>query len=76
MGQELKYGSMYKYLDYHIQEFLSHETAAEILTSSARRAFGRIVGVFKKLKNMGHRTFEALYESNILSIANYATSAI
>lgn len=64
----------YKYLGYHIQEQLSPATTADILTTSARRAFGRIISVFKKLKNMGYETYESLYESNILSIANYSSA--
>ena len=72
MGQELMYVDTYKYLGYHMHEYLSHDTTVEILTSSARRAFGRVINVFKKLKNMGHKTYESLYQANILSIANYS----
>ena len=74
MGQELKYVDTYKYLGYHVHEHLTHTTTADILTTSARRAFGRVIGIFKKLKNMGYKTYESLYESNILPIANYASA--
>ena len=64
----------YKYLGYHVHEHLSHAITADILNMSARRAFGRVIGVFKKLKNMGYKTYGSLYESNILPIANYASA--
>ena len=39
---------------------------------SAKRAFGRVINMFKLLGNMGYKTYTTLYQSNILSIANYA----
>ncbi len=63
----------YKYLGYHINEHLSHSNTVQILTKSAKRAFGKVVNCFKKLGNMGRRTFDTLYNSNILPIANYAS---
>ena len=50
MDQDLMYVDTYKYLGYHIHEHLTHTTTADILTTSARRVFGRVIGVFKKLK--------------------------
>ena len=49
MGQDLAYGDTYKYLGYHVHEFLSHNTTVEILIDSCERAFGS-ASVFKKLK--------------------------
>ena len=43
----------------------------DALTTAASRSFGRIVSSFNKLKNMGIKTYETLYESYVLSIANY-----
>ena len=63
----------YKYLGYHMHEHLKHQKTVEILTSSAKRAFGKIINMFKKLGNMGYKTYTTLYNSNILSIANYAS---
>ena len=73
MGQELEYVSTYKYLGYYMHEHINHMKTVDILTGSAWRAFGRVVSTFHKLKNMGYKTFETLYTSNILSIANYAS---
>ena len=73
INQELEYVSSYKYLKYYMHEYLSHDKSVEILTGGARRAFDRVVSTFHKLKDMGYKTFESLYTSNILSIANYAS---
>ena len=50
-GQMLEYVDTYKYLGYHIHEHLSHNRTVDILTASAKRAFGKIVTIFKKLKD-------------------------
>ena len=71
-GQKLDYTDQYKYLGYILQENMSEKNMVEALTTSASRSFGRIVNSFKKLKNMGIKTYETLYESYVLSIANYA----
>ena len=71
-GQELMYVATYKYLGYHIHEHLKNTKTTEILTASAKRAFGSIINMFKHLGNMGYKTYTTLYNSNILSIANYA----
>ncbi len=73
MGQGLEYVSSYKYLGYYMHEHLSHAKMVDVLTGSAKRAFGRVINIFHKLRNMGYRTYESLYTSNILSIANYAS---
>ncbi len=62
---------VYKYLGYHMHEHLSHSRTVEILTNSAKRAFGRVINIFKCLGNMGHKTYETLIYSNVFSIANY-----
>ncbi len=73
-GQRLEYVSTYKYLGYHMHEHLSHHATVKILTSSAKRAFGLVVNKFKKLGDMGHKTFETLFNTNIIPIANYGAS--
>ena len=72
-GQELEYTEAYKYLGYWVHKHLSHSKTVEVLTTSARRAFGRVINMFKSLGNMGHKTFHTLYDSNIASIANCAS---
>ena len=62
----------YKYLGVFINEFLSPKPTVEALTSSASRSFGRIVYMFKKLSNMGFRTYDTLYASYVVPIMNYA----
>ena len=70
-GQTLKYVEIYKYLGYHMHEHLSHYKTVEILTNSAKRPFGRVVNVFKKLGNRGPKTYETSIFSNVFSTANY-----
>ena len=70
-GQKLEYVDTYKYLGYHMHEHLSHSKTVEILTSSAKRAFGWVVNILKRLGNMGYKTYETLIHSNVFSIANY-----
>ena len=54
-----------------MHEHLSQTKTVEILTNSAKIAFGRIVNMFKRLGNMGYKTYETLIYSNAFSIANY-----
>ena len=72
--ETLNYTSTYKYLGYHLNEHLSHTKTVETLTSSAQRSFGRVVQLFKGLKNMGIRTFETLYHSYVVPIMNYSSA--
>ena len=62
----------YKYLGVFLQEHLSFKPTVEALTSSASRSYGRIVNMFKKLTNMGIRTYDTLYTSYVVPIMNYA----
>ena len=70
-GQTLKYTSVYKYLGVLFHENLQEKPTVEALTNAAIRSFGRITGIFKKLKNLGIRSYETLYESYIIPILNY-----
>ena len=63
----------YKYLGYHLHEHLSHSKTVDLLANSAKPAFGRIINIFRKLGNMGIKTYETSVNSNILPIANYGS---
>ena len=73
-SEVLNYTSTYKYLGYYLNEHLSHETTVETLTTSAQRSFGRVVQLFKSIKNLGIRTFETLYPSYVVPIMNYGSA--
>ena len=73
-NEKLNYTSTYKYLGYYLNQHLSHSNTIETLTSSAQRSIGRVVQLFKGLKNMGIRTFETLYRSYVLPIMNYGSA--
>ncbi len=72
-GEELKYVKDYKYLGYIFNEHLAHSTTVKTLTLSANRAFGKIVTIFKKLGNLGFKTYMTLYNTYVLPILNYAS---
>ena len=71
-GQQLDYTSNYKYPGYITHEHLSNDDIIEALTAASTRSFGRIVNIFKSLKNLEINTCETLYQSHVLSIYNYA----
>ena len=63
--------SDYKYLGCWVNEYGIDTKTVDALTATAGRSFGRIVGPFKKLGNMGYKSYCTLYETYILSVANY-----
>ncbi len=67
-NQILKYVSTYKYLGFLMQEHTNPKIAIETLTSAASRSFGRIVSMFRVLKNMGVKSYETLYHSYVVPI--------
>ena len=73
-NQKLEYAETYKYLGYYLHEHLSHKKTVDTLSSSAQRSFGRIVNIFKSLKNMGIKTFETLYFSYVTPISTYGSA--
>ena len=59
----LNYTDTYKYLGYMIHEHLCETKNVEIMTACASRSFGRIHSIFKKMGNMGIKSYETLYEN-------------
>ena len=68
--KEPVYTDRYKYLGYTIQEHLNQKPNIEVLTAAASRSFGRVVNIFKKLKNLGIKTYNTLYNTFVMTIAN------
>ena len=69
----LNYTDTYKYLGYMIHEHLCETKNVEIMTACASRSFGRIHSIFKKMGNMGIKSYETLYKSYVDPIINYAS---
>ncbi len=67
----IEFVDVYKYLGVYFHEHLSFKPTVEALTASASRSFGRVVNMFKKLQNMGIRTYETLYTSYVAPIMSY-----
>ncbi len=61
-------------MGYYIHEHLSFKTTMETLTKSASRSFGRVINIFKKMKNLGFKTYQTLYTSYVTSIMNYSSA--
>ena len=55
-GKPMEYVDNYKYLVCWVNEFGNHKKTVEALTSAAGRSYGRIIGLFKQLGNMGYHT--------------------
>ena len=73
-NHELSYTDKYKYLGYTIQEHLSHKPNIEILTSAAARSYGRIVNIFRQVKNLGFKTYDTLYRTYVTPIVHYGAA--
>ncbi len=73
-NQVLKYVPTYKYLGFLMHEHTNPKTAIETLTSAASRSFGRIVSMFRVLKNMGIKSYETLYQSYVVPIMHYGAA--
>ncbi len=74
LGVVLYAHNTYKYLGYYIDEHLSFKKTVNTLTSSASRSFGRVVNLFKKMKNLGFKTYQTLYQSYVTPIMNYSSA--
>ena len=53
---------------------LSLEVGVTYITAAAGRSFGRIIDIFRKVGDLGYRSFNTLYEAYALLIANYAAA--
>ena len=73
-GKPLTYAENYKYLGYILNEHLSDKPMVNAVTGAASRSFGRVVNLFKALKNLCHRSYETLYESYVNPILSYASA--
>ena len=69
--EKLQYTSTYKYLGFILHEHLQDKPTVDALTGAATRSFGRVVNIFKSLKNMCINSYETLYQSYILPILGY-----
>ena len=67
----LKIVPIYKYLGCIFDEHLSFDTNASTLAGSAVRALGGIRGKLKTLKECGYNSFNTLFNSGVLTIADY-----
>ena len=57
-----------------MNEFSNDKKTVDALTAAAGRSFGRIVDIFRKVGDLGYRSYNTLYESYVLPVANYAAA--
>ena len=70
----MQYVEHYKYLGCWLNEHSNNQKTVEALTAAAGRSYGRIVGLFKKLGDMGYNTFVTLLQSYVFPVANYGAA--
>ncbi len=66
----------YKYLGVYLDKHLNFNVHCENIYKSAGRALGKILSKFSYFKNVGYKTFNKIFESNIESILSYSVSAL
>ena len=66
--------SVYKYLGVLFDEFLTFDSNAAALAGAATRALGAIRSKLKHIKSCGYKTFNTLFNSGVLSIADYSAA--
>jgi hypothetical protein len=64
----------YRYLGLVLDEFLVFDKSVDILTESAGRALGAIIGKFKNYRDVGFKTFTKLYNASVIPIVDYMSS--
>ena len=64
--------SFYKYLGVIFDEYLNFDQNSSVLADAAGRALGLIRSKLKNLKSVGYNTFNTLFQSGVLSIADYS----
>ena len=72
-GASLETVKKYKYLGIIFTEHLDFNTAAEVLAGGAGRALSGIISKFRNLKNVGFKTFQKLFFSNVVPVMDYAS---
>ena len=66
--------SYYNYLGVILDEHLTFDKTTSVLADAACRAMGSIRSKFRTLKCCGYHTFNTLFNSGVLSIADYSAA--
>ena len=69
---EINIVNQYKYLGIILDEILTFENCARILSESAGRSLGGIIQKFKTLGDTGFNTFEKCYNTGVITVNNKA----
>ena len=60
----------YKYLEVYLDEHMTFDYCASVLSEAGGRALRGIINKFRTLKDVGLGTFEKLYYSGVVSITD------
>ncbi len=72
-NQKLDIVDQYKYLGVLLNEYLDFSHTASLLSASASRALGAIIGKTKKLREVGFNTFSKMFDTCVNTILNYSS---
>ena len=63
----------YKYLGFHLHEFMDYNVHANKTAEAGSRALGAMLSKFHSLKNVTYTTFTNLYHSCVTSVLDHAS---
>ena len=63
----------YKYLGVMLDEHLTYDMCANMLSDSAGRALGGIISKYKELKDIGFHTFTKMHNTAVVGVNDYAS---
>ncbi len=66
----------YRYLGVYLDEHLNFDKHCENIYKSAGRALGKILSKFAYFRNIGYKTFNKIFESNVESVLSYSVSTL
>lgn len=69
----MNYTSSYKYIGFYLDGHMSFLKGTVVLTESAGRALGGVIGKTKALRSMGSSTYAKLYQACVFPVLGYAT---
>ncbi len=63
--------NVYQYLGLLFDEFGTFDEAVKVLSGSAGRALGAIIGKFKHVRDIGYKMYTKLYDCGVSPILDY-----
>ena len=64
----------YKYLGCWVNKFSNDTKTVGALSAATGQSFGRIIDIFRKMGDLGIKTYLTLYNSYVLPVSNYTST--